>query len=97
MATAAQKFYPPSDDSRFVIGRDTQGRWVVCDQKGLVGGLFTDRDSAVHFAVFESDHMPGAVCCAPEDTIVSLGQVFEARQLFGAGRTAHRPRGGRHP
>ncbi|WP_244595386.1 hypothetical protein [Bosea lathyri] len=91
-----QKSFPPSGDSRFVIGRDSQGRWVVCDQKGLVGGLFTDRDSAVHFAVFESDHAPGAVCCAPDDAVVSLGQVFEAghleaEQLAPADQMAHRP------
>ena len=72
MGNAVQISEPPSHDSRFIVGRDTQGRWVVGDQKGLVGGLVTDRDSAIHFAIFESDHVPGAVCCAPDDAIVTL-------------------------
>jgi hypothetical protein len=84
MSQSTQKSYPPSHDSRFVVGRDTQGRWVVCDQKGLVGGLFADRDSAIHFAVFESDHVPGAVCCAPEDAILTMAGLY--------GRAARQPR-----
>jgi hypothetical protein len=88
MATAMQTSCPPSRDSRFVIGRDSRGRWVVCDRRGLVGGLFTDRDSAVHFAVFESDHAPGAVCCVPDGAILSLGQEFETGALPDLRRTA---------
>lgn len=76
MGNAVQTYEPPSHDSRFIVGRDTQGRWVVCDQKGLVGGLFADRNSAIHFAVFESDHVPGAVCCAPDDAIVTLAGLY---------------------
>lgn len=90
MGKAIQESYPPSRDSRFVVGRDTQGRWVVCDQKGLVGGLFADRNSAVHFAVFESDHIPGAVCCAPDDAIVTLAGLSETR------RAARHPRNSTH-
>jgi len=77
MSRSLQNAYPPSHDSRFIVGRDTQGRWVVCDQKGLVGGLFADKDSAIHFAVFESDHVPGAVCCAPDDTVVTLAGLHD--------------------
>jgi len=72
MTSSAGSFAPPLLDSRFIVGRDRQGHWVVCDQKGLVGGLFTDRNSAIHFAVFESGHVPGAVCCAPEGAVVTL-------------------------
>lgn len=85
MGQAVQKSQPPQPysplgESRFVVGRDTQGRWVVCDQRGLVGGLFSNRDSAVHFAEFESDHAPGAVCCAPDDAIVTLAGLSESRR-----------------
>ena len=85
MAQAVQEsdprpFDPPQGESRFVVGRDTQGRWVVCDQRGLVGGLFADRDTAVHFAQFESDHTPGAVCCAPDNAIVTLAGLSETRR-----------------
>ena len=64
---------------RFMIGRDSGGRWIVSDREGRVGGLFTDRASAVHFAMFESDHMPGAVCCVPDEMTLTLDTVFEDR------------------
>jgi hypothetical protein len=67
---------PPSTGSRFIVGRDECGRWVVSDNEGLVGGLFTDREAALHFAMFESDHIPGAVCCTPDNVILSLGPKF---------------------
>lgn len=52
---------------RFLVGRDLDGCWVVCDRMRLVGGLFADKDSAVHFAVSQSEHQPGAVWCANDD------------------------------
>lgn len=81
---------PPSPSSRFIVGQDELGRWVVSDTKGLVGGLFSDRQSAVHFAVLESGNEPGAVCCAPDTVILSLGPrfhepVLEPAQLRAAG------------
>ncbi|WP_442582268.1 hypothetical protein ACSBOB_10115 [Mesorhizobium sp. ASY16-5R] len=72
-----RKSEPPSLRSRFLVGRDAQGCWVVRDRKGLVGGLFTDREAAVHFAMVESDRVPGAVSCAPDDTIVDFGPAFD--------------------
>lgn len=66
---------------RFSVGRDARGMWVVSDRDGLVGGCFTDRASAVHFAVFESDHTPGAVCCLPDDQVMPApGDIEGARQ-----------------
>ncbi|MGF9564756.1 hypothetical protein [Neorhizobium sp. JUb45] len=56
---------------RFTVGRDKKGCWIVQDRDGLVGGIFRDRASAVHFAMFESDHQPGAVCCLPDGAIAS--------------------------
>ncbi len=56
---------------RFTVGRDQSGCWVVQDRDELVGGIFRDRASAVHFALFESDHQPGAVCCVPDGVMVS--------------------------
>ena len=53
--------------SRFFVGRTMDGNWIVCDRKRLVGGLFADKDSAVHFALAESEHLPGAVWCANDD------------------------------
>ena len=36
---------------RFLVGQNIDGCWIVCDRKRLVGGLFADKQSAVHFAV----------------------------------------------
>ena len=72
MGTAAQQAYPPSMKGRFIVGHDAYGHWVVCDRQGMTGGLFTDRVSAMHFAVTESDHAPDAVSVAPDDAVLSL-------------------------
>jgi hypothetical protein len=60
-----------STGMRFTVGRDENGCWIVDDREGRVGGMFRDRASAVHFAMFESDHQPGAVCCVPDGVILS--------------------------
>ncbi len=51
---------------RFLVGRNMDGCWIVCDRKRLIGGLFADKQSAVHFAIAQSDHLPGAVWCADD-------------------------------
>jgi hypothetical protein len=92
MRLSIQTFEPPATLSgiRFIVGRDRHGRWVVSDREGLVGGIFTDRQSAVHFAMFESDHLPGAVCCVPDHVRLTLDlmpdQPTSAGSAKGAGR-----------
>ena len=81
---------PPATGIRFTVGRDRSGRWIVNDALGKVGGLFTDRASAVHFAMFESDHIPGAVWCLPEHVTLTLDAAFEPRRLSAASRVAGR-------
>lgn len=81
---------PPATGIRFTVGRDARGRWVVNDTEGKVGGLFTDRASAVHFAMFESDHTPGAVWCLPEHVTLKLGEPLDPRCLHAGSRVAGR-------
>jgi hypothetical protein len=56
---------PPSGSSsrfpRFLIGKDSRGRWVAQDQRGLSGGLFISQAEAVRYAMFESGRRPQAV------------------------------------
>lgn len=83
------------DSIRFTVGRDDSGCWVVCDRDGIVGGLFKDRASAVHFAMFESDHAPAAVCCVPDGVIgrrSQTPQVVPALHLVGGGVAGTRGR-----
>ncbi|MGK9052344.1 hypothetical protein [Neorhizobium petrolearium] len=77
----ARKGEPLQRGVRFMVGRDAGGRWIVSDREGRVGGLFTDRAAAVHFAMFESDHLPGAVCCVPDHVTLSLDSAFENRVM----------------
>jgi hypothetical protein len=51
--------------SLFMIGKDSQGHWVVQDQQGLNGGLFVDRAQALKFALFENGNRPQAVLMVP--------------------------------
>ncbi|WP_246485642.1 hypothetical protein [Aminobacter carboxidus] len=73
MGTLARDIHPALHSHRFMVGRDPHGRWVVSDELGMVGGIFADKDSAVRFALTESDHMPGAVFCAPCEITLNLG------------------------
>lgn len=45
-----------------------EGDWIVCDRRKMVGGLFIDQDSAIHFAEAETNHEPGAVWCMGDET-----------------------------
>ncbi len=88
MGKALQESYPSTSSSRFTVGRDARGQWVVCDRLGLVGGLFADRASALHFALVESDHCPGAVCCVGDDEVLRFSVVFEAPPTAGPSLSA---------
>jgi hypothetical protein len=62
-----------------MIGRDSQGHWVVQDQSGLHGGLFVNRAQALKFALFENGHRPQAVVMVPG--ILELNMTSNARQV----------------
>ena len=49
----------------FYLGKDSEGHWVVKDQRGLRGGLFVDRAQALRFALFENGCNPRAVIMVP--------------------------------
>jgi hypothetical protein len=53
---AAEK-EPPS----LSVGRDGQNHWVVAETHGLCGGLFIDEDSAMRFALEQTNGRPGTV------------------------------------
>ena len=54
---------PPSTEppNIFLVGRDSRGRWVVQDKRGLCGGLFVDRGNAIRFAMAETGRQPQAI------------------------------------
>lgn len=81
---------PPAIGIRFTVGRDATGHWIVSDREGLVGGVFSDRASAVHFAMFESDHSPGAVWCLPDHVVLNSGEAIVRRRIGPATRVAGR-------
>jgi len=66
----------PCVDYRFAVGHDRNGRWVVCDRQGVVGGVFKDRASAIKFALEESDREPGQVFCVPDTQVLNANAAF---------------------
>lgn len=61
---------PPSSSSPIVlIGKNSRGQWVAQHRDGLYGGLFTHRDDAFRYALFENGHRPEA--------IITIGCVLE--------------------
>ncbi|THD49664.1 MAG: hypothetical protein E7774_00790 [Bradyrhizobium sp.] len=53
--------------SRFIVGPDGDGHWVVRDRRALCGGLFVNREDAVRYAKFESDGIADQVTLADKD------------------------------
>ena len=64
-----KKGEPPSSNglspSLFLVGKDSQGHWVVQDQGGRRGGLFVGRAEALKYAMFENGNRPEAVIMVP--------------------------------
>ncbi|CAH1662304.1 hypothetical protein [Chelatococcus asaccharovorans] len=56
---------PPSSNSRsgliFLVGQNRHGEWVVRNQSGSKGGLFTSREHAMKFALSECGKRPQAI------------------------------------
>lgn len=67
---------PPSRRDRFTVGRDAEGHWIVCDSECLIGGLFVNKEAALHFAIHESERTADSVCCAADNEILRLGNIF---------------------
>jgi hypothetical protein len=69
---------PPSpSDPRpgpFLIGKNSQGNWVVQDVSGLRGGLFVDRTQALKFAMLENGNRPQDVIMVPEVLELDMSQ-----------------------
>ena len=70
--------------SLFMMGQDSRGNWVVQDQRGLCGGLFVDRVTALRFAMFENGNRPQGVVMVPG--------VFELDMKRGASKAPRAPR-----
>jgi hypothetical protein len=54
-----------SEDSIFLIGKNSRGNWVVQHQNGLCGGLFIGQAAALKFALTENGNHPEAVRVVP--------------------------------
>ena len=62
--------------ARFEIGHDRQGRWLVHDSLGLVGGLFCDRTSAIKFAMEVCERHREQIHCLPDAVILDTNAIF---------------------
>lgn len=68
----------PSARSRFTIGCNNNGRWLVCDRQGLVGGIFVDKASAIRFARTESGGRKNHACWKLGKQNLEVNDVFSA-------------------
>lgn len=66
----------PSVRSRFTIGCNRNGRWLVCDRLGLVGGIFVDKASAIRFVRTESGERPNQGCWIVGKQKLDMSDVF---------------------
>ena len=65
---------------KFLIGKDSHGRWVAQDQRGLCGGLFISRAEAMRFAMFENGRRPQAIIMVPGIIELDMSRSAEAAQ-----------------
>lgn len=72
----------------FLIGQDSQGRWVVQDRRGLCGGLFVNREEAIRYAMFESGLEPQAAVMVPGVLELDLGVSSGHRAIALASHAA---------
>lgn len=52
---------PIANTMRFLVGRDSFGRWVALERQGRGGGLFRTLDDALHYAKAECGGRTSAV------------------------------------
>ena len=71
-----------SESSRFFIGKNSRGNWVVQDERGFRGGLFLDRIQALKFVKSENAGSPAA--------IVVMKEPFELDMTPGARPSRYR-------
>jgi hypothetical protein len=71
-----------SESSRFFIGKNSRGNWVVQDERGFRGGLFLDRIQALKFVKSENAGSSAA--------IVVMKEPFELDMTPGARLSGYR-------
>jgi hypothetical protein len=72
-APRAPTYWPSSRYSTFLIGRDSRGNWVVCDQTGQCGTVFVERSEALRFAMLGNGRRPRPVIMVPRVLDFSSG------------------------
>jgi hypothetical protein len=75
----APSYRPSSRYSPFLIGRDSRGNWVVCDQAGLCGSVFVERSEALRFAMLGNGRRPRPVIMVP--SVLDFGSGGSARSV----------------
>ena len=58
----------------FTIGQDASGCWVALDSHGIAGGLFRNRDDAIHYAGAEIRNAAGEIRFATGPVAFTLGR-----------------------
>jgi hypothetical protein len=92
MANAQQRRQSPAPalprPARFTVGRDRNGRWIVQDREGRVGGLFINEAAALHFAAEECNRNPADICHAAQGMVLEFApQLTPPGQGKGSGNT----------
>jgi hypothetical protein len=63
---------PIANTMRFIVGKDSFGRWVALERHGRGGGLFRTLEDAVHYARAECGGKPGAVRVVRRPLLLAL-------------------------
>lgn len=61
LVAVQQSSLSPASLPSFLVGCDANGHWLAVETHGLGGGIFRDRQAAVHYATAETGRRLGAV------------------------------------
>jgi hypothetical protein len=81
--------------SRFLVGRDSNGRWTALRENGLAGGVFKSQDAAIRYAQSEAARTPGSVRMAetPLELDLDNPRIGKGRRLPAWWRLGRSPHG----
>lgn len=70
LVTPARSSASPAPGPAFLVGCDAEGHWLAVETHGLGGGIFRDKQAALHYACAETGRRIGAVQFS--DDVLSL-------------------------
>jgi hypothetical protein len=74
----------------FIVGQNSRGNWVVQDRKGMCGGVFVDRKTALGFVRAQNRYRPHAVVIVSGNLELNMRDDVRPQSALGTKVTLRR-------